>query len=187
VTEAPARVRLFTALELPPAAVRALAAFRDAAADPAVWRPVPDASLHVTLAFMGPSDPAAVEPAGAVLRAAAGASPAPEAALGGPLLLPPRRARVLCAALADPQGALAALQARVAGGLAEAGLFRPEARPFRPHVTVARLRPRARAPRAVEAAPEPLAFAAEAVTLFASRLHPSGARYEALVRAQFRS
>jgi 2'-5' RNA ligase len=48
---------------------------------------------------------------------------------------------------------------------------------------VARLRPRARAPRAVSAQPAPLAFAGEAVTLYASRMHPAGARYEALWRA----
>jgi 2'-5' RNA ligase len=55
-------------------------------------------------------------------------------------------------------------------------------------VTVGRLRPRARAPRELPAglAPEPVAFAAGPVTLFASRTHPAGARYEALVSARFR-
>jgi RNA 2',3'-cyclic 3'-phosphodiesterase len=182
---APARVRLFAALELPGDAVQALVAFRRAAADEEVWRAVPDESLHVTLAFMGPRDPAAIEPAGAVLRGAVAETSAPRLALAGPLLLPPRRARVLCAALDDPDGTLAALQSRVSDGLASAGLYEPEARPFRPHVTVARLRPRARPPRQVETSPDPVAFAATAVTLFASRLHPSGARYAALVRASF--
>ena len=57
---------------------------------------------------------------------------------------------------------------------------RPEKRPFRAHVTVARLRPRVRPPRAAALEPEPLAFAGRAVTLYVSRLHPSGARYEPL-------
>jgi 2'-5' RNA ligase len=175
-------VRLFAALELPPPATRALVAFRDAAADPDIWRPLPEESLHVTLAFIGPRDPESVEPASAALREAA-TGPAPRLALAGALLLPPRRARVLCAALEDPDGALAALQSRVSDALAAAGLYEPEARPFRAHVTVARLRPHARPPREVDAAPEPVAFAGEAVTLFASRLHPHGARYEALFRA----
>jgi 2'-5' RNA ligase len=178
-------LRLFAALELPPEAVAALAAFRDAA-DAAVWRPVPDASLHVTLAFLGASAEAVVEPVGAVLRAAVGDAAAPALALGGALLLPPRRARVLCASVADPDGGLAALQARVVAGLVEAGLLEPESRPFRAHVTVGRLRPRAQAPRQVEGAPEPVAFAAGAVTLFSSKTHPAGARYEALVSARFR-
>jgi 2'-5' RNA ligase len=176
-------LRLFAALELPPAATRALAAFRDAAADPQVWRSLGEESLHVTLAFMGPRDPEAVEPASAALREAAAAGAAPRLALAGALLLPPRRARVLCAALEDVDGELAALQSRVSDALAAAGLYEPEARPFRAHVTVARLRPHARPPREVAEAPEPVAFDGEAVTLFASRLHPHGARYEALFRA----
>jgi 2'-5' RNA ligase len=173
-------LRLFVALEFPAAARAALAAFRDAAADPEVWRPLADEAIHLTLAFLGhrpAEDVATIEP---VLHAAAG--PAPRLALGGALLLPPRRARVLCADLDDPDDTLAALQSRVGDGLAAAGVYTPEKRPFRTHATVARLRPRALAPRSVDAAPEPLEFAGEALTLFVSRLHPHGARYEPLVR-----
>jgi RNA 2',3'-cyclic 3'-phosphodiesterase len=175
-----AHLRLFVALELPPAARDALIAFRDAAADPDVWRPVPDASLHLTLAFLGRRPATDVATIDGVLHAAAG--PAPRLALTGALLLPPRRARVLCASLADPDGTLADLQARVSEGLAAAGVYVPEKRPFRAHATVARLRPRARPPRKVDAAPQPIEFAGEALTLFESRLHPHGARYEPLVR-----
>ena len=49
----PPALRLFVALEVPPAVREALAAFRDAAADAEVWRPVPAESLHLTLAFLG--------------------------------------------------------------------------------------------------------------------------------------
>jgi RNA 2',3'-cyclic 3'-phosphodiesterase len=178
-----ARLRLFVALELPPPARAALAAFR-ATADPEVWRPLPDEALHVTLAFLGSrpeGDVAAIEP---VLRESAG--PAPRLALAEALLLPPRRARTLGAALADPDGTLAELQGRVAAGLVAADLYEPERRPFRPHATVARLRPRRRPPRTAPAAPEPVAFAGAAVTLFVSRLHPHGARYEPLVRVPLR-
>jgi 2'-5' RNA ligase len=176
----PPRLRLFVALDLPAAARAALAAFREAAADPDVWRPVGDEALHLTLAFLGArpeDDVARIEP---VLRDAAGA--APPLRLAGALLLPPRRARVLCAAVEDRDGELAALQARVSAGLEAAGVYKPEARPFRAHATVARLRPRARAPREAGVDPEPIAFAGEAVTLYVSRLHPHGARYEPLVR-----
>jgi 2'-5' RNA ligase len=176
---APPALRLFAALELPDAALDALEAFRDRAADPELWRPVPRESLHVTLAFLGSTDPELVAACAEALRGAAG--PAPPLAFAGALLLPPRRARVLCAALADPDGTLAALQRGVSDALAATGAYEPEARPFRPHVTVARLRPRTTAPRTVPAAPEPLEFAGSAVTLFASRLSPGGARYEPLV------
>ena len=176
----PADLRLFVALELPEAARAALVAFRDAAADPDVWRPVAPEALHLTLAFLGRRPAHDVPAIDEVLYAATG--PAPRLALVGALLLPPRRPRVLCAALADPDGTLAALQSRVSGGLAAAGVYVPEDRPFRAHATVARLRPRARPPRSVDAAPEPLEFLGEALTLFVSRLHPHGARYEPLVR-----
>jgi 2'-5' RNA ligase len=174
-------LRLFCALELPPAAVTALESFRDAAADPAVWRPVPAASLHVTLAFLGATDPALVPELSGALAAAVGPRPvAPRLALNGAVLLPRRRPQVLGAGLADPDGALAGLQSAVGEALAATGAYAPEGRSFRPHVTVARLRPRARAPRSVAAAPEPLEFAAPAVTLFSSRTEPQGARYDAL-------
>lgn len=172
-------LRLFVALDLPGAARAALARFRDAAADPALWRPLPETAFHVTLAFLGHRPEADVERAASVLRGLEDWE-APELALGDGLLLPPRRARVLTVALADPGGALGALQAAVSAGLAAAGLYEPEARPFRPHVTVARLRSGARAPRALGGAPEALSFAAGPVTLYRSRLRRGGAVYEPL-------
>ena len=175
-----ATLRLFVALELPAAARAALVAFRDAAADSRVWRPVPDEALHVTLAFLGRRPAGDVDAISAVLRGAAG--PPPRLSLASPLLLPPRRARVLAVALADPDGTLAALQGHLSAELEAAGVFVPEKRRFRAHVTVARLRQRERAPRSVAAAPEPLEFRADTLTLFESRLHPRGARYEALSR-----
>jgi 2'-5' RNA ligase len=173
-------LRLFVALDLPEAARRALVDFREAAADPELWRPVREEGIHLTLAFLGRRPAGDVEAIRTVLEHSA--RPAPRLALGAGLLLPPRRARVLTTEIEDSDGELAALQSDVSAGLEEAGVFTPESRPFRAHVTVARIRPRARAPRAVEVAPEPLAFRGEAVTLYESRLHPSGARYEALVR-----
>jgi len=173
------RLRLFVALDLPAAARAALARFRDAAADPEVWRPLREESFHVTLAFLGHRPQGDVELVAGALRALAPWQP-PRLALGDGLLLPPRRARVLTVALGDPDGVLGLLQAEVVAGLAAAGLYEPEARPFRPHVTVARLRPRAAAPRTLAMAPEPLAFTGEAVTLYRSRLRREGADYEPL-------
>ena len=172
-------VRLFVALDLPGAARAALVRFRDAAADAAVWRPLAEESFHVTLAFLGHRPEEDVERVAGVLGELAPWS-APELALADGLLLPPRRARVLTVALADANGALGPLQASVSAALAAAGLYQPEARPFRPHVTVARLRPGAHAPRALDVQPEPLSFTAGAVTLYRSRLGRGGAVYEPL-------
>ena len=174
------RLRLFVALDLPAAAVAALARFRDAAADPAAWRPLDDATFHVTLAFLGHRPEADVEAVAAVLRDLAPREP-PPLALGAGLLLPPRRPRVLTVALEDPAGVLGALQAELAAGLEAAGVFTPEARPFRPHVTVARLRAGARAGREPAATPEPLAFTGGPVVLYRSHVGRGGARYEALL------
>jgi RNA 2',3'-cyclic 3'-phosphodiesterase len=174
------RLRLFVALDLAPAAVAALARFRDATADPDVWRPLDEATFHVTLAFLGHRPEADVP---AVAEVLAGLEPRepPPLALGAGLLLPPRRARVLTVELEDESGGLAQLQGEVSAGLAAAGVYTPEARPFRAHVTVARIRPRARAPRAVEDQPEPVAFRAGDVVLYRSHVRRGGATYEPLV------
>jgi|SRR5215208_146391 len=172
--------RLFVALDLPAPARAALAAFR-ARADPALWRPVPDEALHVTLVFLGHRPAGDVERLAACVRACAG--PAADLALGSGLLLPPRRARVLCAEVRDGSGALAALQGRLVRALAAADLHEPERRPYRPHATVARLRAGARAPRMTPRdGPERVGFEGESVTLYRSRLSPSGARYEPVER-----
>jgi RNA 2',3'-cyclic 3'-phosphodiesterase len=173
-------LRLFVALELPDAVREALAA-AGASADPDAWRPVAAASLHLTLAFLGSRPPGDVAAIAGVLDAEAG-SPAPRLALRDALLLPPRRPRVLTVALDDPGGTLAALQERVSAGLEAAGVYTPEQRAFRAHITVARLRPRARATRqalALDATP----FTADRLTLFQSQLHPKGARYTPLTSA----
>lgn len=169
-------MRLFVALDLPGPAVGALARFRDAAADPAAWRPLAEETFHVTLAFLGGRDDAT--PAARVVEALTFA--APVLALGDALLLPPRRARALTAEIVDPSGELGGLQAVVADRLAAAGEYEPEARPFRPHVTVARLRKGAVSPRSVPAAPPPVDFAGGAVVLYRSHPGPGGARYEPL-------
>ena len=175
----PPKLRLFVALDLPDAARAAVARFRDGAADPTVWRPLHESSFHVTLAFLGHRPQDDIERIAGVLGGLQTPG-SPALALAAGLLLPPRRARVLAVGLEDPDGALAELQAELSAGLAAAGLYEPEARPFRPHVTVARLRNGARAPRTLAAAPERLAFTGAAVTLYRSRLGRAGASYEPL-------
>jgi 2'-5' RNA ligase len=169
-------LRLFVALDLPEPALDALAAFRDVAADPVVWRPLDASTFHVTLAFLGHRDEGDVARCVAALSALPDAAP-PPLALGRALLL----TRVLTVGLADPSGALGRLQAAASAALAGAGVYEPEARPFRPHVTVARLRKGTR-PRRRPALPavEPVAFSGGPVVLYRSLLGRGGATYEPL-------
>jgi|SRR6478736_965344 len=167
-------MRLFVALDLPDDARLTLAALK---VDTDVWRPVNPDSLHITLAFLGTrpdEDVATITPL--IKRE----TTAPQLTFGPVLLLPPRRPKVLTIELKEH--GLSALQQRIAGALEAAGVYTPENRPFRPHVTLARLRPRERAPR-TDLTLEPLTFHGTAVTLYASRLHPTGARYEPLATA----
>lgn len=180
-------MRLFVALEVPESAQAALAAFRDSVAAPGVWRPVPDESLHLTLAFLGNRPDSDVEVIRPVLERAAQEGDQPLMRLTTALLLPPRGARVLCADVADLRG-LKDLQGRVSEGLAAAAVYVPERRPFHAHVTVGRLARGARPPRDSSGLPDPdpLEFPGECLTLFQSRLHPGGSRYEPLVRVGLR-
>lgn len=179
---APARTaRLFAALELPAAVRAALAAFgaTAAASDPAL-RPVAEDSLHLTLAFLGHRPLAEVDPAAGALLATPFTPP--RLGLGDPLWLSPRRPHVLTIALEDPDGTLAALHADVTARLAAAIDWKAETRPFRPHVTVARVRHGTR-PRRRELPDAPRAdFTAAGLVLFRSHLGGGPARYEPLAR-----
>lgn len=193
------RARLFVALELPDRIRKALVAWRDAAVgDTSVWRPVASAALHVTLCFLGDQPVGEIDAIASAFAApladaaptALAAPPAPRLAVDTPLLLPPRRPRVLAVGLADPSGALAALQRRLAQALTEGGWYEPEPRRYLAHVTVARSRSRwgggrvAASPAAMPAAsippPPALSFTATAVSLLRSRLGGEGPRYERL-------
>ena len=178
------KLRLFVALDLPAPAREALAAFRAAVADPAVWRPLSDEALHLTLAFLGHRPAADVDRITAVLQAAPAV--APRLTLGRALGLPMRRPRVLTAAIVDHDGTLADLQAWVSRELAAQDLYAPEAREFRPHATVARLRPDARVAGTKLPGPAPVTFYGEALTLYESKLRRGGARYEPLARLPLR-
>ncbi len=176
------RARLFVALELPDAVRSPLSEWGGEAVAPRTLRPVPPASLHVTLCFLGSI---AVGEIGAISASVDGAVSACRdralpLSLGEPLWLPPRRPRVLGVRVVDSTGRLGAIRASVAGALATGGWFEPEARSFLPHVTVARVG-RGERIRPAEVRPlAPLEFEGEAVTLF--RSHP-GSRYEPLSTA----
>jgi 2'-5' RNA ligase len=166
----PSRQRLFLALWPDARVRRALAAWRDAFAWPAGAAPVADARLHLTLHFIGEVAAARLPELDAALRVA-----------------PPRFELVLDRAQRWPGGLvvlqpgavvppLAALHRALADALRAAGLP-PEARPFRPHVTLAR---RAAGAVAGPAAP-PVRWPVAGYALVRSTLGPPP-RYEALWR-----
>jgi 2'-5' RNA ligase len=175
------RVRLFVALELPLGARAALGRWRDEALRGlSGLRPVPPVALHATLCFLGWRERSEIEQIGAACATALEFASAGRVSLGTALWLPRRRPRVLAVGIEDPSGALAAVQADLAGALSAGAWYVPETRPFLGHVTVAR------AGRGVlirggglPEAPS-VTFTATRVTLFRSRLERAAARYEPL-------
>jgi RNA 2',3'-cyclic 3'-phosphodiesterase len=168
-------VRLFVAMELPQAVVSAAHAWAVTAAHG--LRVLPQASLHVTLAFLGERPEDEVDAIGEAVIACA--RPVRDLSLAAPAAL--GRGRALAIDVADGRGEAAALQGCVSDALAAIGAYAPEERRFRPHLTVAR-GDRVRV-RGLPAPPRTGAFPASAVTLFRSHLGRGGARYEPLVSA----
>lgn len=175
--------RLFIALDLPPAVVEALVAWRrPLLAESERLRAVAPEALHVTLCFLGERAEAAIAPLGRIVEGVAAA--AGGLALGAPLWLPRRRPRVLAVALEDHHGALGALQERLMAALTQDGWHEPDThgaqRPYLPHVTVARVRDGAGALGGSELeSPPPLAFDGTALTLYRSHPESAGAHYHA--------
>jgi 2'-5' RNA ligase len=171
--------RLFVAVD-PPLEVRErLAAWARGSADGAGTRLVPARLQHLTLAFLGSVE---VSEADRIAELALGcAQPVGALATSGPAWLPPRRPRVLAVEVLDGDGALGELQAAVADSLVAAGYYQPERRRYRPHITVARMGGAPR-PRPTVGPTPALGFAAQTLTLYRSRLAPTGAEYEALAR-----
>lgn len=184
------RARLFVALDLPDETREGIVAWgREALVDPAL-RPVASEALHITLAFLGHVPEKETEQIAAAVRDNAG--PAPWVELRDPEQRPPRgRARVYALPALSP--GTEALQAGVAHGLEEAGLYKPEKRSFWPHVTVARVRPEARGsrrPAVVSKPPGKLperlleAQICRRMTLYRSELKPTGAQYVPLAHVE---
>lgn len=184
------RARMFVALDLPDELREGIVAWgREALADPAL-RPVAPESLHITLAFLGHRPEKKIERIAEVVRANAG--PAPWVELLDPAPRPPRgRARLYALPALSP--GTEALQAGVEQGLVEENFYKPEKRPFWPHVTVARVRPEARGsrrPAVVSEPPGPLPQELKEprisvrMTLYRSVLQPTGARYEPLAQIE---
>ncbi|HVY76909.1 MAG TPA: RNA 2',3'-cyclic phosphodiesterase [Solirubrobacterales bacterium] len=184
------RARLFIALDLPRALRDGLVSWgKRELVDPAL-RPVRADSLHVTLAFLGYLPEKAIGRLGEVVAGLGAATPLVE--LKDPVAKPSlRRARLFALPVSSP--AAVALQGELEAALVAERLYKPEKRPFWPHVTVARVRPGergSRRPAPVERPPGPLPgpllepARCVRVTLYRSELNPMGARYTPLARVE---
>lgn len=184
------RARLFVALDLPDVVREAIVAWgREELTDPAL-RPVSPESLHITLAFLGYRPEKEIERIAETVRESA--APAPWVELLDPVPRPPRgRARLFALPALSP--GTEALQAGLQRNLVAGGFYKPEKRPYWPHVTVARVRPEARGskrPAVVEKPPGPVPGElseprlAVRLALYRSELKPTGARYVPLAQVE---
>jgi 2'-5' RNA ligase len=176
-----AALRLFVAVE-PPEQVRGELAnwARRALGRGSGARRLAPESLHLTMCFLGEQPPAVVEEIAAVLAGQIKAFAAvEELAVGAPAWLPPRRPRVLAVEVGDPEGTLRDLHGALSRELAACLAWQPPHERFRPHITLARMRPGSERARELEPTP-PLIFAPTALTLFRSSLDPGGAIYAPL-------
>ena len=175
------RARLFVALELPPEARSSLAEWRsEALSAVSGLRMVRPEDLHATLCFLGSHPATAIDAIAEACGVVAG-EPSVDSSFGDPVWLPRRRPRVLAVELSDEGGGLARLQAALSSALVAGGWYAPESRPFLAHVTVARVAKDARIRADRLLAPPPgIGVRCARVTLYRSRLSPSGARYEPL-------
>ncbi len=184
------RARLFVALDLPTDLREGIVAWgRRELRDPAL-RVVAPESLHVTLAFLGYLREREIGRLGEIvagLRAVA-----PTLRLEDPVAKPSLRRARLFALPASAPGAVS-LQRELEQKLVAERLYKPEKRPFWPHVTVARVRSAGRGtrrPATVERPPGalPKALLAPAlcvrVTLYRSVLQPQGSRYTPLAQVE---
>jgi 2'-5' RNA ligase len=179
------RARMFLALDLPEDARDRLAEWRDLILDGRRdVRPVRPVALHVTLVFLGWQDESAAERIAEAAFGSLPAGPAPRLTPAGVRPLPPRNPRLFALDLDDDGGRSTALQAAMSDALEAGGWYRPEKRPFWPHITLARVkRGERRVPPPPDRPPPPAdAFDADVVTLYRSTLRPQGALYEPLRR-----
>ncbi|MEA4855820.1 MAG: RNA 2',3'-cyclic phosphodiesterase [Solidesulfovibrio sp.] len=182
------RVRAFVGIDLPREGREQAARLGAALAGLAGGgvSPVRAEAVHLTLRFLG--DVPATGPAGlgAIVTALAAVSFAPFSLRcgGGGFFPDMTRPRVAWAGLADGAPQCRALAAAVEAALVPLG-FPPDPKPYRPHLTLARIRDAGRgrdwpgALRLVSEAAWPT-FPVAAFTLWRSILAPAGARHEVL-------
>lgn len=183
-------LRCFVALEVAPEVRERLAALQEAlrkAAPRADVRWVRPETIHLTLAFLGiVPEPLVSEVAAAVRSAAASRPPVVLTMTGLGAFPTPRAPRILWARVADAGEAAERLALAVQAALTPLG-YPLETRPFRPHLTLGRVRS-SRALRPLvdalktDAAFVPVPWTAADVVLFRSDTKPTGAVHEPVER-----
>jgi 2'-5' RNA ligase len=140
-------------------------------------------ALHVTLVFLGYLPEKEIGRVASTAFEPLEGLPAATLAVREVRGVPPRAPRLFALDLADEGGRATAVQGAASASLDAARLYKPEKRPFWPHITVARAKRGERRPPPLQG-PEPPAgpFTATEVTLYRSHLSPRGATYEALER-----
>ncbi len=180
--------RIFVAVTLTPALRESAASARTVlGAVAARLRWVPARNLHLTLRFLGEiTETQMARVTEAAREAVASASPF-SITLGGVGAFPsPRSPRVVWVGVTAGADRLVALARALEAALRQRE-FPAEARPFQPHLTVARARPEGRPPdvSAMVEAAETFVAGTEmvgALVVMESRLRPSGAVYEEVAR-----
>lgn len=181
---------MFVALDLPIGLRDGIVAWGEQELlDPALRVVAPEA-LHVTLAFLGYLPEREIERLSEIVGGLG--AKAPTLRLEGPIAKPSlRRARLFALPAIAP--AAAPLQRELERELVAEQLYRPEKRPFWPHVTVARVKSAGRGsrrPAAVEKPPGALPkrllepALCVRVTLYRSVLQPQGSRYTPLAQVE---
>jgi 2'-5' RNA ligase len=167
-------LRLFCALRLPGGTAARIADWQ--AGELHGGRLVPREGLHVTLAFLGRRPAGELPEIAAALRAvAAGSRPVRLLVRGY------RETRTVGMLTFDDEGGAATeLAGRLQERLEALGLYRREARPWLPHLTVLRFRER---PRLRPPLPDLGEVTPSDAAVFMSGLRPGGAVYEALETA----
>jgi RNA 2',3'-cyclic 3'-phosphodiesterase len=140
-------------------------------------------ALHVTLVFLGYLPEKEIAKTATTAFAPLEKLSAPRLAVQAVKAVPPRDPRLFALDLADENDRATTVQQAASDALAAAKLYRPEKRPFWPHITFARVKRGVRRAPPVDAPGLPQdAFDATDVTLYRSHLSPRGARYEPLER-----
>jgi 2'-5' RNA ligase len=136
--------------------------------------------MHLTLAFLGEVSADFLEPAKGALSEVAARRDAFTMRLKGLGAFPSSsRARVVWIGTEQGKGEVCALQADVVRALSAFG-YRPERRPFSPHLTLGRLRIPDDVSRAVAVQFESEPFRIDQLVLFRSVLGPGGPTYSRL-------
>ncbi len=179
-------VRAFVAVTLPPERRARAAAIQERLRGPAGIKWVDPDTFHFTLRFLGPTEPTVLDALSQSLQALAAGQPRFSIALAGVGAFPSVR-RPQAIWIGVTQGA-AELQ-RLADQVEEAAVrlgFEAERRPFRPHLTIGRVKAE-RAPaelvRALEAEPADECVGTvtvDEVVLMRSDLRPGGPIYTPL-------